>query len=93
MENLQNDMKKYCDDSDATEIKIKGRYGNLLPHHDMMLPHWQKLFKALHGRTSINSLSIIGISLPVSVLDIMFPTLQTINLEQMLLLDVQSIRV
>merc|ERR1719183_357110 len=47
-----------------------------------MIPHWQKLFKAVHGRTSINEFTLIGISLPISVLDIMFPALQSINLEQ-----------
>jgi len=48
MERLQNDIKKYCEDNDDnTEIDLRGRMepGAVLPHHDMMLPHWKKLFK------------------------------------------------
>ena len=63
MEKLQNDMKKYYDGSDETEIGLSGSEpGTIIPHHDMMIPHWQKLFKALNGRTSTN-LYFTGISL------------------------------
>jgi len=90
MENLQNDMKKYTDVSEDNDVTIQGKPngGDRLPHHDMLLPHWKKLFKALHGQTSINSLSLIGITLPTPVLDIMFPTIQTMNLNDMLLYNV-----
>ena len=88
MEKLQSDMKKYCDDGSEDEILIKGRRSGAIPHHDMLIPHWKKLFKALCGRASINSLRMMGISLPVSVLDIMFPTLQNINISEVAL-DVQ----
>ena len=46
MEKLQNDMKKYCDVSENNDVILKGRRG--LPYHDLMLPHWKKLFKVLH---------------------------------------------
>ena len=82
MEKLQNDMKKYCDVSENNDVILKGRGGDGLPYHDLMLPHWKKLFKALHGRTSINEFTLIGVSLPSVVLDIMFPALQSINLEE-----------
>ena len=83
MVKLQHDIKKYYDGySDETIIKLEGRPDGILPHHDMMLPHWQKLGKALHGRTSINSLSIefYNIHLAPPVLDIMFPALQSMDL-------------
>jgi len=83
MEDLQNDIKKYCDDSrgDETSITILGRYYsfNPIPHHDMLLPHWQKLAKYLQSG-SVVDLQITTISLPTSVLDILFPVLQSINL-------------
>ena len=86
MEKLQNDIKKFCEDNnDDTKIDLRGRMepGTVLPHHDMMIPHWQKLFRALNGRTLIiKQFSIIGISLPVQVLDIMLPVLQSVNLEK-----------
>ena len=79
MERLQNDMKKYCDEEDETTIVLKGTFNDILPHHDMLLPHWNRLAKALHGRTSINSIRIAAISMPVSVVDIMFPAFQSMN--------------
>jgi len=82
MEKLQTDLKKYCDGSEGNEIKLTGRGGDGLPYHDMMLPHWKKFFKALHGRTSISEFTLIGVSLPSVVLDIMFPALRSINLEE-----------
>lgn len=91
MVRLQNDMKKYYDGSEVTKIEIRGRMpiGEILPHHDLMIPHWKKLFKAINGRTNSLRITIRGISLPGSVLDIIFPTLQTTNLDHMLLLDVR----
>ena len=43
MVKLQTDMKKYGD-GDYAEMKLFSRryYGGVLPHHDLMLPHWQK---------------------------------------------------
>jgi len=54
----------------------------------MMLPHWQKFAKALHGRTSVEKMEITGIKMPLSVLDIMFPTLQTMNLTTLKCYDI-----
>lgn len=85
MEKLQNDMKKYTDScSDHTGILLKAS-GVSLPHHDMMLPHWKKLFKALHGRTSVEEIIFCNICLPPPVLDIIFPALQTINFNGLIL--------
>lgn len=82
MERLQNDMKKYCDWKAShwkdNEINLVGKRRDILPHHDMMLPHWQKLLKTL--RTNIDTIKIFNISLPVAVLDIMFPSFQSLNL-------------
>ena len=53
IEKLQNDLKKYCD-GDDTKIELRPRgtgSDDMLPHHDMMLPHWQKFAKAVRGRT------------------------------------------
>ena len=76
MEKLQTDIKKYCDgelSSDDT-IDLRGREDfSALSHHDMMLPHWKKLFKTLNNHTSeYIKLSISGIHLPVSVCLILF---------------------
>jgi len=105
MEEIQKDMKKYCDGDDEvimiesdlsvldygkTTIELLGGCPGreVTPHHDMMLPHWKKFAKALIGRVSVEILTIVGISLPVSVLDIIFPTLQTMNLSDLRLVDV-----
>jgi len=82
MEKLQNDMKKYIDGSDE-DIELKGDPGGTLPYHDMLLPHWQKLAKALHGRTNTKVLNIFCISLPTPVLDIMLPAIQSMNLSKL----------
>jgi len=88
MEELQNDMKKYCDNSGDADIILRGRgEGTPLPYHDMILPHWKKLAKALKGRTNVEFL-ITGISLPISVLDVMFPAVQMMNLQTLQLLGV-----
>ena len=80
MEKLQNDIKKYCDNSGDIDIDLRGREDvGELPHHDMMVPHWKKLFKALQGRTNVE-FHITGISLPTSLLDIAFPALHSVNI-------------
>lgn len=90
MEKLQQDMKKYCDGSDETTINIeRSNPGVSLRHHDMMLPHWQKLFKALHGRTSLECIQISEVIMSKSVLDIMFPTIQSIDLKTLTFYDVE----
>ena len=84
MEDLQNDIKKYCDNSgDEIYLVHYGNLGNDVPlsHHDLMIPHWKRLFKAIHGRTSVEEFDIGGICMPISVLDIMFPALQSMNLD------------
>ena len=83
MVKLQTDMKKYGE-ADYAEMKLFSRryYGGVLPHHDLMLPHWRKFAKALNGRTSfVEQFLVQNNSLPVPVLDIVLPTLQTMNLE------------
>ena len=90
MEKLQQDMKNYCDSSDEIQIKLEGRMGPtaVLPYHDLLLPHWNRLFNELNGRTSTKRLFSTGISLPAPVLDIMFPVLQSMNLEVLGLIKV-----
>jgi len=83
LEGLQQDMKKYCDDGlDGTNIKIvgKGSGDEVLPHNDMMLPHWQKFANVLRGRMNADDVLLHCVSLPVSVLDIIFPAFQSTNL-------------
>jgi len=86
LEKLQTDIKNYCkSNNDDTKIDLRGKIVEpsvILPYHDMLLPHWNKLFKALNGRTSIKAISLMGISLPTVVLDIMFSALKSINLEE-----------
>jgi len=84
MENLQLEIKKYCDGefgSDVRDIELRGRRNdNTLPYHDMLLPHWKKFAKAIHGRASVENIEFYNLCLPPPVLDIMFPTFQSINL-------------
>jgi len=82
MEKLQQDMKNYCDGDDAKiELRPRGTGSDdMLPHHDMMLPHWQRFAKAVRGRTKVEEVKIYSVSLPRPVLDIILPTLQTLNL-------------
>lgn len=77
MEGLQNDMKRYCDDGNETEIKLYQR--GTLPHHELMLPHWQRFANELSRRDSVTEIGIRGISLPPPVLDILFPALQSMH--------------
>ena len=76
--------EEYCDedgDSDTNNVELKPRDGEvMLPHHDMMIPHWQKFAKRLAGRTKVEEVKIYSVSLPRPVLDIILPTLQTLNL-------------
>ena len=92
MEELQNNIKKYCDESDDSIIKLSGRVtgiltrNDMLAHHDMMLPHWQKLFKALNDRrTTVDGVKLYGIGLPRPLLNIMFPAFQSLNLKDLML--------
>lgn len=82
-EKLQNDMKKYCDGSGHTVVELRGRRVNNLPlpYHDMMLPHWQKLFKAIQGRSNVDTIYIIDICMPISVLDMIFSAVQLQKLQ------------
>ena len=94
MEKLQNDMKRYCDGgSDDTAIRLMGQHvllgENILPHNDMMLPHWKKFANGLDRRTNIDIINIFGISLPRPILDIMLPTFQSMKtLNDISLVDV-----
>lgn len=84
MERLQNDMKRYCDARDDTKIDLRGNSSHDgLFYHDMILPHWQKFANGLRGRTNVEEVQILGIPLPVSVLDILFPTCQSMNLSSL----------
>ena len=92
MEELQNDMKKICDNSGDADIILRGRGdGAPLPYHDIMLPHWKKLAKALKGRTNVE-FRITGISLSISILDVVFPAVQMMNLQSLQLLGVDCIK-
>ena len=84
LEKLQTDMKKFCDESGGVDIVLRGRGEGALPYHDMMLPHWKKFAKTLSsGRTSVEYIGFTGISLPVSLLDIVFPALQVANIVEL----------
>jgi len=90
--NLQLDMKRYCDGSDDefTIIKLipKDSEGEIylrnckLSHNDLMLPHWQKFGTCLSGRNTVKDVYLCGVELPVSVLDIILPSFQSNEFEQ-----------
>jgi len=85
-EKLQNDMKKYCDNNGDADIDLcvrRNEFG-LLPHHDLMIPHWQKLLKSLKGRTNV-AFGLVDISLPASLLETVFPALQLVNIVELTL--------
>jgi len=91
IEKLQNDIKKYCDEAGAETIKLggEGRINDSMiniPNSDI-LPHWKKLAKALVGRT-VKNVEIYHVSLPAPVLDVMFPTFQSMNLNRLSLFNV-----
>jgi len=44
-----------------------------------MLPHWQRFGSSLSGRTNVERVEFHGISLPVPVLDIILPALQSMD--------------
>ena len=51
MEKLQNDMKRYAEGefgSDETIVDFQGKIEGMVPHHELMIPHWKKLIKALN---------------------------------------------
>ena len=85
--NLQLDMKKYSEDNgDETNIKLIPKGNNMLPllrkkilHDDMLIPHWQRFAKSLNGRTSVHQIHIKHFELPISVLDIILPTFQSMD--------------
>ena len=89
---LQTDMKEYGDWKFRYSNKSINLVGssddNMLPHHDLMIPHWNKLFKAIDGRTSVDYFYIGDLCMPGSVLDIMFPALQSLNLNTLYLSQV-----
>ena len=90
MNHLQQEMKYYCDnEEDMIVLQIgddppNSRY----QHNDWMIPHWKAFFKAIQRqRTLVDTFYIRHIHLPVSVLDMMFPALQSMNLEKLGLKD------
>ena len=92
MEHLQNDMKKYCDGdmgNDQDAIKLKPKDNDIipvrsykLPHHDLMIPHWKRLTKALHY---VSNVEIWNICLPRPVLETILPSFR---LKRLALLEV-----
>jgi len=98
MENLHKNIKK-CIDGEYHEphhLLIACRredFDYVVPHHDIMFPRWKDLTKSLIRRTLIEQVhikrfSIVGVSLPVSVLDIIFPAIQSMKLDELSLVDV-----
>jgi len=87
IETFQNDIKKHCDEDDNT-IHLYGGNTGMIPYHDMLMPHWQKFAKGLNGRPSEIDLQIYSYSMPQSVLDVMLPSLQSMNLISLALSDV-----
>jgi len=85
MEELQNDIENYLDvDGGETDMTLQGKgllvlVNQIIPHHDLLLPHWKKFANELRGRTTVSCVRIRGISLPPPVLDIVFPALQSMN--------------
>ena len=83
MNQIQGDMKHYRDNEDEDTIVLGEESSNSrYQPNDWMIPHWKELFKALHGRTIVDTFYIRHINL-LSVLDIMFPALQSMNLEKL----------
>ena len=85
MECLQNDIKKYCEEEDESIIilrvkDISGEFrGDIaLPNHELLLPHWNKLMKALHGRDCVNEFHLSAVHPPWE-LESIFPTLQSLT--------------
>jgi len=83
MNQIQQDMKHYIDNEDKATIVLGEESSNSrYQHNDWMIPHWKELFKALQLRGRADKLEtfyIRHIHLPVSVLDIMVPALQSMN--------------
>ena len=85
MECLQNDIKKYCEEEDESTIilrvkDISGEFrGDIaLPNHELLLPHWNKSMKALHGRDCVNEFHLSAVHPPWE-LESIFPTLQSLT--------------
>jgi len=94
IEKLQNDLKRYCEeDRGETKIELDGEGGRRneetinIPNR-YILPHWKRFATALNGRTSFEEINIRGISLPVPVLDTIFPALISMNLRDVVLCNV-----
>ena len=98
MENLHKNIKK-CIDGEYSEphhllITRSGEdFDYVVPHHDIIIPRWKELAKSLIRGTLIEQVhikrfSIVGVSLPVSVLDIIFPAIQSMKLDELSLVDV-----
>ena len=78
MEELQNDIKKLCDGDFEDETDLTLQWINdehIILHHEMMTSHWNKLFKKMNGRTSVQSFDIRRFYMPVSLLGNMFSAL------------------
>ena len=86
MNQIQQDMKYYRDIYEDT-IVLDAEFPNSeYQHNDWMIPHWKELFKALRLRGHshyVETFYIKHIHLPVSVLDMMFPALKSMNLEKL----------
>jgi hypothetical protein len=85
MEELQNDIDNYYDvDGGETDIILQRpgsliRIDQIIPHHELLLPHWDKFANELRGRDSVTRVRLRGISLPLPALDILFQALQSMN--------------
>jgi len=85
MEELQNDIDNYYDvDGGETDITLQEKgsliiIDEILLHHELLLPRWDKFANGLRGRDSVTRVRLRGISLPPPVLDIVFPALQSMN--------------
>lgn len=81
MEKLQHDMKKYYDGSGHTVVELRGRRVNNLPLpcNDMMLPHWKRFVDEI--RRYVDTIHIVEICIPISVLDMIFSAVQLQKLQ------------
>ena len=76
MNQIQQDMKFFRVFEEDTVVLGVDSPNSGYQHNDWMIPHWKELFKALRGRTLVDTFYIRHIHLPVSGLDMMFPALQ-----------------
>ena len=87
MECLQNDMQDlHGDDERSVSLKPRGAEGDelsgIMPHHDLLLPHWKKFANALRGRPNVESMTIARVALPPPVLDVILPALLVLSLKE-----------